>query len=136
MSGPYNMGSGGEPGVDRQTYNPQADARLDSAGFEASTDPELVSVAPRGADNQPTAVNAAREDKEAEESELSGRIPKGEVDALVGELGPDERNVRGKTRGVRVDAYKQEKDLDKALADIDRAEQDVEIGAADGRHGL
>ncbi|TFK49542.1 hypothetical protein OE88DRAFT_1662038 [Heliocybe sulcata] len=135
MSGPYNMSSN-DPSVDRQTYNPQADARIDNAGYEDSTDPESVSVAPRGAGNQPTGVNAAREDREAEESEISGRIPKGEVNALKSELAPDERNVRGKTRGVRVDAYKQEKDLDRALADVDGADQDVEISAADGRRGL
>jgi hypothetical protein len=34
-----------------------------------------VDVAPRGADSQQTAVNAGREDRDAAESEVSGRIP-------------------------------------------------------------
>ncbi|KDQ51859.1 hypothetical protein JAAARDRAFT_198733 [Jaapia argillacea MUCL 33604] len=134
MSGPYNL-----PRTDRDAddaaYNPQADALVDSAGFDDSTDPEAVSVAPRGADNQATNLNAAKEDREAERSEASGRVTRGEVDALRSDLAPEEKNVKGKTRGKKVDAYRQERDVDRALEEtgVDPGEQDVEISAADGR---
>lgn len=48
----------------------------------------------------------------------------------------DERNVQGRTRGVKNDAYKQERELDDRMQDsgIMDAEQDIEIGAASGRN--
>lgn len=47
----------------------------------------------------------------------------------------DERNVQGRTRGNKVDAYRQERNLDQALGEsgVLDAEQDIEIGAATGR---
>ncbi|KZT29649.1 hypothetical protein NEOLEDRAFT_1127396 [Neolentinus lepideus HHB14362 ss-1] len=106
MSGPYNQSSN-DPAVDRQTYNPRADTRLDNASYQGITDPELVSVSPRGADNRPTGRNPAREDRDAEQSELFGQVYKDDVEALTSELGPDERTARGRTRGVHNDAWKQ-----------------------------
>jgi hypothetical protein len=43
-------------------------------------------------------------------------------------------DYHGRTRGVRIDAYKQERDLDAALdqAGITNADQDVEISRASG----
>lgn len=37
-----------------------------------------------------------------------------EVDSLLSDVREDERNVRGGTRGRKVDAYKQERELDYA----------------------
>lgn len=59
----------------------------------------------------------------------------GEVDDLLASSDPAERDVSGYTRGNRVDAYKQEREVDRALdeAGITDADQDVEISAAVGR---
>ena len=47
----------------------------------------------------------------------------------------EERNVQGRTRGNKVDAFRQERDLDQALGEsgVLDAEQDIEISAATGR---
>lgn len=47
----------------------------------------------------------------------------------------EERNMQGRTRGKKVDAYRQERDLDRALDESGALgdEQDIEIGAATGR---
>ncbi|KZT67402.1 hypothetical protein DAEQUDRAFT_729035 [Daedalea quercina L-15889] len=73
--GPYNLPPG-ERGVDDLTYNPQADAHPDNAAYDDHTNPESHPVGARGADNQPTFRDAGKEDFEAEQSEVTGRIPK------------------------------------------------------------
>ncbi|KAI0329091.1 hypothetical protein GY45DRAFT_1354742 [Cubamyces sp. BRFM 1775] len=132
--GPYNMPPA-DRNVDGMTYNPQADARPDNAAFDETTNPDSQPVGARGADNQPTYRDYRAEDKEAERSERSGQIPRGEVDDLLSSTTQDEMDVQGRTRGNKVDAYKQERDLDQFLdeAGITGAEQDVEIGRATGR---
>ena len=59
----------------------------------------------------------------------------GEVNDLMDGATSDERNVQGRTRGNKVDAYRQERNLDQALGEsgVLDAEQDIEIGAATGR---
>lgn len=131
--GPYNLPPR-ERDIDNLTYNPQADSRSDNAAFD-DTDPAFQPVGARGADNQPTYRNAGREDLDAERSDQTGQIPRGEVDDLLGSLTEEERNVGGRTRGKKVDAYKQERGIDEDLdaSGISSADQDVEIGAATGR---
>ena len=138
--------------VDGLTYNPQADARPDNAAFDESTNPDIQPVAARGADNQPTYRNFRAEDDEAASSEKTGQIPRGtylqapcsvlvaycstgEVDDLMSSTTQEERDVQGRTRGKKVDAYKQERELDQFFDEsgISSADQDVEIGRATGR---
>ncbi|RPD61161.1 hypothetical protein L226DRAFT_612867 [Lentinus tigrinus ALCF2SS1-7] len=132
--GPYNLPPG-QREVDNMTYNPMADARPDNAAFDEDTDPDMHPVGARGADNQPTLRDYQKEDREAERSEETGTIPRGEVDELLSNTADDERNVRGYTRGNRVDAFKQERALDRAFDEtgVSDAQPDVEIGAAVGR---
>ncbi len=73
-----------------------------------------------------------KEDRETKRSEQSGQIPRsefraqpaceqflicisGEVDDLLSSSTEEERDVSGYTRGVDVDAYKQERDMDREL---------------------
>ncbi|KAJ8456788.1 hypothetical protein ONZ51_g11917 [Trametes cubensis] len=132
--GPYNMPPA-DRDVDGLTYNPQADARPDNAAFDESTNPDTQPVAARGADNQPTYRNFRAEDDEAAFSEKTGQIPRGEVDDLMSSTTQEERDVQGRTRGKKVDAYKQERELDQFFDEsgISSADQDVEIGRATGR---
>ncbi|KAI0768125.1 hypothetical protein BD413DRAFT_664690 [Trametes elegans] len=132
--GPYNMPPANRD-VDNLTYNPQADARPDNAAFDESSNPDLQPVGARGADNQPTYRDYKREDAETERSEQTGQIPRGEVDDLLSSINQDGAGISGRTRGVKVDAYKQERDVDRLLDEtgIADAEQDVEIGRATGR---
>jgi len=134
--GPYNLPPAGRD-VDSATYNPQADARSDNAAFDPNEYPEDAQpVGARGATNQPTNVDYNREDREAEESELTGRVSKREVNDLVDDTTDAERNVSGRTRGVQNDAYKPSRNLDRAFVEtgLADAEQDVEISNAVG-HG-
>lgn len=57
-----------------------------------------------------------------------------EVNDLLDSATKDERGASGRTRGVKNDAFKQEREMDQALADtgITDAEQSVEIGRATG----
>jgi hypothetical protein len=57
-----------------------------------------------------------------------------EVNDLLDSVTDEERNVSGRTRGVKVDAYKQEKEMDDAYkaTGVADAEQDVVIGKASG----
>ena len=66
---------------------------------------------------------------------FTDRCVSGEVDDLLSSTLPGERDVSGYTRGNRVDAYKQERDLDRAFEEtgVADADQDIEIGAASGR---
>ncbi|CDO75793.1 hypothetical protein BN946_scf184934.g8 [Trametes cinnabarina] len=132
--GPYNMPPA-DRDVDNMTYNPQADARPDNAAFDESTNPDIHPVGARGADTQPTYRDYRKEDKETAHSDETGQIPRSEVDDLLSSVSQDERDVSGRTRGKKVDAYKQERDVDQFLdeAGISSAEQDVEIGRATGR---
>ena len=59
----------------------------------------------------------------------------GEVDDLLSGTTDEERNVGSKTRGKRVDAYKQERQVDQLMQEsgIGDADQDIEIGRATGR---
>ncbi|OJT04854.1 hypothetical protein TRAPUB_4426 [Trametes pubescens] len=56
-----------------------------------------------------------KEDRETKRSEQSGQIPRREVDDLLSSSTEEERDVSGYTRGVDVDAYKQERDMDREL---------------------
>ncbi|PCH42140.1 hypothetical protein WOLCODRAFT_89643 [Wolfiporia cocos MD-104 SS10] len=131
--GPYNLPAGNRD-VDDMTYNPQADARPDNAAFDETTDPSIHPVGARGASNQPTYRDARKEDYETEKSDFTGKIPRGEVDDLLGSATEGERNVSGRTRGNKVDAYKQERNVDRFFdqTGLSSAEQDVEIDAATG----
>jgi hypothetical protein len=63
--------------ADDLTYNPQASALHDDAAFNNDGDFESAQpLGARGADNQPTNRNFAREDKETERSEQLGQIPR------------------------------------------------------------
>ncbi|KAH7927908.1 hypothetical protein BV22DRAFT_1103356 [Leucogyrophana mollusca] len=119
--------------VDDLTYNPQGDTATDNAAYNPDSD-EGIPVGARGADNQPTNVDAAREDREAERSEVTGKVSKGEVQELVGSTTKDERSRTG-TRGKKNDPYKQERQMDRDFeqSGIEPAEQDIEISAATGR---
>ncbi|KAI0041697.1 hypothetical protein FA95DRAFT_667322 [Auriscalpium vulgare] len=98
---------------DKDTYNSAADTRFDDAAFEGEEQASRIPVGARGADNQPTNVDATREDREATQSEQTGRVSKNEAQGLVSELREDEKNVSGYTRGRKVDAFKQERTVDR-----------------------
>ncbi|EIN09728.1 hypothetical protein PUNSTDRAFT_133501 [Punctularia strigosozonata HHB-11173 SS5] len=78
---------------------------------------------------------AKREDRETAKSEETGTVSKSEIDSLKADQYPDEQNVEGRTRGIKVDAFKQEREMDKFLDEqgITDADQDVEISKASGR---
>ncbi|KAI0671534.1 hypothetical protein C8Q78DRAFT_991162 [Trametes maxima] len=132
--GPYNMPAGNRD-VDNLTYNPQADARPDNAAFDESTDSGIQPVGARGADNQLTYRDYQAEDLDTERSEQTGQIPRGEVEDLLSSAAQDERGLSGRTRGKKVDAYKQERELDQSFeeAGLADADPDVKIGRATGR---
>jgi len=132
--GPYNLPPG-ERGVDNLAYNPMADARPDNAAYDEGTNDDLHPVGARGADNQPSFRNAGKEDLETDRSDATGRIPRSEVNDLLDSATGDERNAQGRTRGNKVDAFRQERDLDRAFdgSGVANADQDIEIGAATGR---
>ncbi|KAH9856532.1 hypothetical protein C2E23DRAFT_856852 [Lenzites betulinus] len=93
-------------------YNPQLDARGDDP-FSDSTD------GARGAAGQTTNRDYSQEDKETEKSEHSGQIPRREVDDLKSSSTEEERNVSSYTQGIKVDAYKQEREMDRIFEDPD-----------------
>ncbi|KAI0649329.1 hypothetical protein C8Q79DRAFT_950000 [Trametes meyenii] len=132
--GPYNLPAGNRD-VDSLTYNPQADAGPDNAAFDESTDAGIQPVGARGADIQPTYRDYQGEDLDTERSEQTGQIPRGEVEDLLSSTTQDERDLSVRTRGKKVDAYKQERDLDQSFEEtgLADADQDVEIGRATGR---
>lgn len=153
--GPYDLAPG-ERGVDNTTYNPQSDARSDNAAFDPNADnyDDFHPIGARGAGNQPSNVDFEQEDLETEGSEKTGQVPRrkltiklsiwcdlsrkwyaGEVEDLFGSTTSEERNTQGRTRGVKNDAYKQERKLDQSFLDtgIADAEQDVDITSAAGR---
>ncbi|TBU32540.1 hypothetical protein BD309DRAFT_1076179 [Dichomitus squalens] len=129
---PYNLPPANRD-VDNMTYNPQADARSDNAAFDDNTNPDMQPVGARGADNQPTNRDYRKEDQETTRSDETGRIPRSEVDDLLSSATSEEKNASG-TRGKRVDAFRQEREVDRMFEEsgISNADQDVEIGAASG----
>ena len=62
----------------------------------------------------------------------------GEVDDLLSSATKEERSATGRTRGMKNDAYKQERQLDQSFVEtgLADAEQDVEVTAATGRGGM
>ncbi|KAI0925716.1 hypothetical protein AcV5_008378 [Taiwanofungus camphoratus] len=133
--GPYNLPPA-DPAVDELTYNPQADARIDNAEFDPEkTDPETQPVGARGAENEPTNRDAAREDAEAARSEETGEIPESEVEDILEDETDEERNMGGaKTRGKREDAWKQDRDLDKLFDEtgVSSVGKEIEVTNATG----
>lgn len=92
-----------------------------------------------------------KEDHETKRSEQSGQIPNsefsifargrlliyisGEVDDLLSSTTEEERDVSGYTRGVDVDAYKQEREMDRQLGQtgVIDDEEDVDVDRSTGR---
>lgn len=123
-----NLPTGGNE-VDNSTYNPTASTTFDNDAFHPDRD-EFQPVGTRGADNQLTGRDSDKEDQEAGHSEATGTIPKGtyipsldsdwsilisfagEVNDLFESTTEDERNVQGRTRGLKNDAWKQEREFD------------------------
>ncbi|WWC88436.1 uncharacterized protein L201_003347 [Kwoniella dendrophila CBS 6074] len=70
-----------------------------------------------------TAQNVSAEDRRTEESEATGRIPKEEVEGLKDSIGGGEvlDDKEGYTRSSNKDAsaYKQEDEVDAAVADLE-----------------
>ncbi|KAH8100934.1 hypothetical protein BXZ70DRAFT_907090 [Cristinia sonorae] len=132
MTSQTNKSYGGN--VDSLTYNAGASAGRDNDDFVPSRDDNFQPVGARGADNQPTGRNFRQEDQEAASSEATGKIPKGEVNDLLSSSTEAERSVKGRTRGVSNDAFKQERELDKSMKDagVLDDDKDIEIGAATG----
>ena len=118
---------------DDLTSNSQYHSSLDDAAFDPDSDKQFISA--RGATNHPTTRDFEKEDLETERSDQTGKIPKGslrlcwrtcrycllmsalpgEVDELLSNTTEEERNASGRTRGVNVDAWKQERELDQAF---------------------
>ena len=149
--GAYNLPPG-ERDVDDRTYNPTAEFGTDKADYNVDADSDMHLVGARGGSNQPTFRDYEGEDAETARSDQTGQIPRGmirrrqltcmsdlcivgEVEDLLSSATDEERNVSSYTRGNRVDAFKQERDIDRAFDDagISEGQQDVEINAAVGR---
>ncbi|EIW57374.1 uncharacterized protein TRAVEDRAFT_108294, partial [Trametes versicolor FP-101664 SS1] len=75
-----------------------------------------------------------KEDHETKRSEQSGQIPNREVDDLLSSTTEEERDVSGYTRGVDVDAYKQEREMDRQLGQtgVIDDEEDVDVDRSTG----
>ncbi|KAJ3533354.1 hypothetical protein NM688_g7295 [Phlebia brevispora] len=117
--------SGSERGVDDMNYNPQADARSDNAAFDPNFDNEdFHPVGARGAGNQPTGRNWEKEDQETSRSDQIGQIPPSEVDDLLNSATSEEKGAQSRTRGVKNDAWKQDRELDNAFVNTGLAEAD------------
>ncbi|KZV67438.1 hypothetical protein PENSPDRAFT_667084 [Peniophora sp. CONT] len=95
-------------------YNSASSQSFDDSDYKPRADGG-DSIGVRGGPEEQSAVNAQREDRMAAESGATGRIPKGEAQSLISELRPEERDVSGRTRGVKVDAFKQERAVDEAV---------------------
>jgi len=93
-------------------YNPSADPSFDDAPFTGEENDEDYAADVEGED---TALEtAAREDRDAAKTDSHERPSKFEVDTLLSDVRDDERDVSGGTRGKKVDAYKQEREVDLA----------------------
>ncbi|KAI9450146.1 hypothetical protein BJY52DRAFT_1192049 [Lactarius psammicola] len=98
------------------SYNPSADPALDDAAFTGEEKSEdYTTVADTSLET------AAREDRDAAETDSHERPSKFEVDSLLNDVREDERNVGAGTRGKKVDAYKQEREVDRVT---DQASED------------
>ncbi|KLO17095.1 hypothetical protein SCHPADRAFT_994567 [Schizopora paradoxa] len=75
---------------------------------------EGLDAVERGSDEQPTNVDYAAEDREAARSEQTGNVSQREADELRAEAG-DLSSIQGRTRGIKNDAMKAERDFDSAL---------------------
>lgn len=63
---------------DELTYNAFANSRVDNNPFNPDGDFESAQpIGARGADNQPTGRNFVKEDRETEQSDRTGKIPRG-----------------------------------------------------------
>ena len=67
----------GGSNIDDAAYNPDATSNRDGGAFAPERDDQFQPVGARGAGHQPTARDFSKEDREAERSELSGKIPQG-----------------------------------------------------------
>lgn len=95
------------------TYNPNIDPTVDEAEYRPPADPdEDIPIGARGAANQPTNVDAEREDLEATRSEMTGKLSQREVQEVLSETSAEERGKSG-TRGKRVDYAAREAALDR-----------------------
>ncbi|KAI6025152.1 hypothetical protein PISMIDRAFT_672931 [Pisolithus microcarpus 441] len=95
------------------TYNPNADPTVDEAEYRPPADPDDdIPVGARGVTNEPTNVDADREDFETAQSETTGSIPRREVKDVLSETSAEERGASG-TRGKRVDYAAREAALDR-----------------------
>jgi hypothetical protein len=112
-------------------YNPSADPAFDEAPFTGEENAEENAVDVVDADTS-AAKMTAQEDRDAERTDSHGQPSKCtrasmtyseitneglfavEVDSLLSDVREDERGVSGGTRGKKVDAYKQERALDRA----------------------
>ncbi|EKM58063.1 uncharacterized protein PHACADRAFT_182452 [Phanerochaete carnosa HHB-10118-sp] len=132
---PYNLPPNTERGVDQTTFSPRAIADSDNANYRPEIDDDRQLVGARGADNQPTFRKFAREDQQTERSDATGHIPQGEVDDLLSSAPDGIKGISGRTRGAKVDAWKQDREVDRYMNDTELTdeEQDVEIGRATGR---
>lgn len=91
-------------------YNPNADPAFDEAPFTGDENTEDYAVDVIDADAETSAI---QEDRDAEQTDSQGQPSKFEVDSLLSDVREDERGVSGGTRGKKVDAYKQERALDR-----------------------
>ena len=126
---------------DDRTYNSHSNSSLDNAAFDPDSDKQSISA--RGA----TTRDFEKEDLETERSDQTGTIPKGsfcwsqctcqcwllmyippgEVDDLLSNTTEEERNASGRTRGIDVDAWKQERELDQAFNERGLADSEEDI---------
>ncbi|KAI0259884.1 hypothetical protein BC834DRAFT_593041 [Gloeopeniophorella convolvens] len=104
------------------TYNPEANSGFDDAAFTGGDNAEDIASGVRGADT--SFERTAREDRDAAETHSHERPSKFEVENTLADVRDNERNVRGGTRGKKVDAFKQEREVDRA---VDLASQPDEL---------
>ncbi|GJE94512.1 hypothetical protein PsYK624_106820 [Phanerochaete sordida] len=102
-----------------QNTNARAEA-TDNAEYR----PDIGDVQPigeRGAEDQSALFE--KEDTETAQSDATGRIPKGEVDDLLSNAS-DITDVSGRTRGKKVDAWKQDREMDQSLKETGVADEE------------
>jgi len=102
-------------------YNPNADPALDSAPYKGGEDSVDYEEEVTGADT--SLETAAREDRDAAKTDSHDCLSV--LEPLLSDVREDERNVSGGTRGRKVDAYKQERVLDRAVRDQEKEEYDA-----------
>ncbi|TCD66430.1 hypothetical protein EIP91_001366 [Steccherinum ochraceum] len=107
---PYNLPSGGNE-VDDMSYNPDASADHDNDDFIPDRAEQSQPIGARGSGNHATGRNSGQEDHETSRSEETA----GEVNDLIANQFDGEKNVQGRTRGIKGDAYKQERKFDQQM---------------------